>query len=141
MADLKAMVQSMYDGISNATDIHAMLDEHVTGDFTEHEEMPGIEAASGRETAAQQISTFQRAFSNLRFNVHDLIEEGDQVVARVSVTGTHTGELMGIPASGNDVDFKAIDIFKFRDGKISDHWGVTDSGTLMMQIGAMQPPG
>ena len=42
---------------------------------------------------------------------------------------------------GNDVDFKTIDIFKFRDGKISDHWGVTDSGTLMMQIGAMQPPG
>lgn len=141
MADLKAMVRSMYDGISNATDVHAMLDTHVTADFTEHEEMPGIEAVTSRETAAQQISAFQKAFSNLRFNVHDLLEDGDHVVARVSVTGTHTGEFMGLPATGNDVDFKTIDIFKFRDGKISDHWGVTDSGTLMMQIGAMQPPG
>jgi len=141
MADLKAMVQSMYDGISTASDVGAMLDEHVTEDFVEHEEMPGMPAASGRDQAEQQISMLQRAFSDLRFNVEDMIQEGTKVVARATVTGTHTGEFMGIPASGNKVDFKVIDIFDFRNDKISAHWGVTDSGAMMMQIGAMEPPG
>jgi len=48
---------------------------------------------------------------------------------------------MGIPASGNKTKVPTIDVFQFRDDKISDHWGVTDSGAMMMQIGAVEPPG
>ena len=141
MSDLKATVRSMYEGISSADDVGAMLNDHTTEDFVEHEEMPGFEGASGRERAAQQISMFRDAFSDLRFNVDDLVEEAGKVVARVTVTGTHTGEFMGIPASGNKIEVPTIDVFQFRDDKISDHWGVTDSGAMMMQIGAVEPPG
>jgi len=62
-------------------------------------------------------------------------------LALLTVTGTHTGEFMGIPASGNKTKVPTIDVFQFRDDKISDHWGVTDSGAMMMQIGAVEPPG
>jgi steroid delta-isomerase-like uncharacterized protein len=141
MADLKATVRSMYNGISGASDVSAMLDEHVTEDFVEHEEMAGIQAGTGRDLAEQQISMMQRAISDLRFNVDELVQEDNKVVARVTVTGTHTGEFMGIPASGNKLEFRAIDVFHFRGDKISDHWGVTDSAAMMMQMGAIEPPG
>jgi steroid delta-isomerase-like uncharacterized protein len=140
MGDLKAILQSLYDGISTTSDVGAMLDEHLTEDFVEHEEMPGTNA-SGRDLAVQQISMLKSAFSDLRFNIEDLVEEGNKIVARVIVTGTHTGEFMGIPASGNKVEVPTIDLFHFRDDKITDHWGVTDSAAMMIQIGAMEPPG
>lgn len=141
MADLKAKVRNMYKGLSSGSDVNAMLDEHVTEDFIEHEEMPGIKAGTGRDAAKEQISMMQKAISDLRFNVDELVQEDNKVVARVTLTGTHTGEFMGIPATGNKLEVKAIDVFHFRDGKISDHWGVTDSGAMMMQMGAIEPPG
>lgn len=142
MADNKAMVQSMYDAISGGGDVSAMLDEHVTTDFVEHEQIPGAPSGlSGRETARQGLETIQDAISGLRFNVEDLIEEGDRVVARLTITGTHSGEFMGIPASGNEIAVSAVDIFQMRDGKVAAHWGVTDSAAMLMQMGAMEPPG
>ncbi len=142
MADNKAMVQSMYDAISRGDDIDALLDEHVTADFVEHEELPGAPAeASGRQLAYQALTMLQNAFTDLRFNVEDMIEEGNRVVARLTVTGTHTGDFMGIPASGNAVAVGAVDIFQMRDGKVAAHWGVTDSAAMMMQMGAIEPPG
>ena len=141
MADTKAMLRGLYAGITSDADIGALVDEHVTHDFIEHEEMPGTVAASGRDQAVQSLSAMQGAFSDLRFNVEDIIAEGDKVVARLTITGTHTGEFMDIPASGNKIDVKVIDIFQLRDDRISAHWGVTDSAAMMMQIGALEPPG
>jgi predicted ester cyclase len=51
--------------------------------------------------------------------------------------GTHQGELLGVPASGKSVEFESIDIIRLEDGKVAEHWGVTDTMTLMQQIGAI----
>lgn len=105
-------------------------------DFVEHEETPGLEPTK------DGVKTFFRmylaAFPDLRMEPQDVIASGDKAVARVRATGTHDGELMGMPATGRAVDVQLIDIMRFReDGKVVEHWGVFDALTMMQQLGAV----
>jgi hypothetical protein len=67
------------------------------------------------------------AFPDLRMAVDDLITEGDKVVARTTMSGTHKGEFMGMDPSGKQFRASAIDAIRFADGKAVEHWGVTDA--------------
>ena len=67
------------------------------------------------------------AFPDWRMTVEDLIASGDKAVARVTVTGTHKGEFMGVPPAGTRVDVQLIDIMRFDGaGLVCEHWGVAD---------------
>ena len=67
-----------------------------------------------------------------------MIVEGNKVVARVRLTGTHHGEFLGVPATGKRVDVQLIDITRFgEDGLAHEHWGVTDALGMMQQLGAI----
>ncbi len=76
------------------------------------------------------------AFPDFRATVHELLQDGDKVVARVTFSGTHQGEFMGIPASGNHVEWSVIDIIEVRGDKAVAHWGVMDMAGAMAQMGA-----
>ena len=78
------------------------------------------------------------AFPDLRITTDDIIAEGDKVVARWTVTGTHQGELMGIPASGKQISFTGMTVHRFVDGKIAENWWSYDAMGMMQQITA--PP-
>jgi predicted ester cyclase len=81
------------------------------------------------------------AFPDMRMNVDDLVDGGSKTVARVTFTGTHQGDFIGVPASGKQVDTQLIDIMRFDDaGLVCEHWGVSDMLTLMQQIGAVPAP-
>jgi predicted ester cyclase len=84
---------------------------------------------------------FYAAFPDIHFRVDDLLAEGDLVAARVTVTGTHQGEFMGIPATGRSVEVDVMDFVSYRDGKGTAHWGVSDMVSLLQQLGVMPPPG
>jgi predicted ester cyclase len=66
-----------------------------------------------------------------------MIAEGDKVVTRNSVTGTHRGEYMGIPPTGKSVTYNEIFIFRFRNGRVAESWGVVDVLLQMRQLGAI----
>lgn len=70
----------------------------------------------------------------------DILVSGDKVVARVSATGTHRGEFMGMPASGRSVEVRLIDIIRFGDGLAREHWGIFDQMKMMQQLGAVPAP-
>jgi steroid delta-isomerase-like uncharacterized protein len=70
-----------------------------------------------------------------RTEIEDLIAEGDKVTARVRITGTHTGDFWGIPATGRRLDLMAIYIVRIADGKIVEHWGAEDSNIVIRQLG------
>jgi steroid delta-isomerase-like uncharacterized protein len=78
-----------------------------------------------------------RAFPDLHITVEDLIEEGDKVVGRNSITGTHQGEYMGIPPTGKTVTYNEIFIFRFDNGRIAETWGVVDVFLQMQQLGVI----
>jgi len=134
----KALMQHFIDEVVNGRNLDA-IDELLSEDFVEHEELPGLEP--GRNGVKQFFGMMEAAFPDLRFNVQHLLAEGDLVVAHSAVTGTHTGsDFMGIPASGKPVAVSVIDLVRFRDGVGVEHWGVADMATMLQQLGVMPPP-
>jgi steroid delta-isomerase-like uncharacterized protein len=76
------------------------------------------------------------SFPDLQMNVEDLVASEDKAVARVTATGTHQGEFIGVPATGKAVEMQLIDIMRFDDaGLVCEHWGVADLLSLMQQLG------
>ena len=67
--------------------------------------------------------------------IEDLIAEGDKVVARVRITGTHTGDFYGIPPTGKHIDISGIYIVRIADGKIMEHWGEENGSEVLRQLG------
>jgi steroid delta-isomerase-like uncharacterized protein len=137
MAD-KDILARMYDEAINGGNLD-LIDELLSDDFVEHEEFPGLDDT--RDSVKKLFGMAQGAFTNFRMEPTQFVSEGDLVVAWVRMKGTHTGEFMGIPASGNELDLELVDMVRVRDGKIVEHWGVSDSLAMMQQLGAApQPP-
>ncbi len=137
MSDHKALVQEMFAAIGAGRDVDSAIDKYMAEDFVEHEEVPGM--GNTRDTPRQLFKMMQAAFTDFHVDVHDVLQDGDKVVARISFVGTHTGEFMGVPASGNPVDFDAVDIVQIRDDQCVAHWGVLDMAGAMAQMGAGAP--
>jgi predicted ester cyclase len=78
-----------------------------------------------------------RTFLDPGVTVEDQIVAGDKVVERWSTVGTHEGEFMGIPATGNKVTVTGIDISRLEDGKVVEHWTEMDVMGMMQQLGAV----
>ena len=134
MSDHKVLVQDMFDSMTGNVDVDAMVDRFMAEDFVEHEAIPGMD--NTRDTPRQLFKMMLAAFPDFRATVHDLLQDGDKVVARVTFSGTHEGEFMGVPASGSPVEWSAIDILQFRDDKAVAHWGVMDLAAAIAQMGA-----
>jgi steroid delta-isomerase-like uncharacterized protein len=133
MTDHKALVQSLYDELVPGADLSEVIDRYFADDFVENEAFPGQD--NTRETPKQMFAMVFAAFPDFRATVHDIIQDGDKVAVRLTFGGTHQGEFMGVPASGNHAEFSVIDIHQFRGDTIVAHWGITDMAALMAQIG------
>ncbi len=132
--DHAATVRRMYD-LLNAGDVDGFGDR-LADDFIEHEELPGIPTT--KEGTKEFFRMYLAAFPDLRMDAEDVLSCGDKVVARTRATGTHQGELMGMPATGKAIDVQLIDIIRFGDdGLAVEHWGVFDTMTMMQQLGAV----
>ena len=113
--------------------------ELLADDFVEHEETPGLEPT--KDGVTQLFRMYRAAFPDLRMEPEDILVSGDKAVARVRATGTHQGELMGIPPTGRSVDIQLIDITRFGDdGRAIEHWGVSDTMAMMQQLGVAPGP-
>ncbi len=80
---------------------------------------------------------FMSAFPDMCVEVEDLITDGDRAAVRITLTGTHQGELMGIPASGKAISVQAMTILRFENDKCVERWSELDMVGLMTQIGAI----
>ncbi len=93
--------------------------------------------ATGAQKLKEVFGRLHRAFPDLHITVEDLIAEGDKVVARNTVTGTHQGEYMGLPTTGKSVTYKEIIIFRVAGGRIAETWGGVDVFSQLRQLGAI----
>lgn len=108
------------------------LEALVAPDFVEHEALWGIPAT--RAGLRQKYELLRTGFPDLRFDVEDLLMDEDKVVARVSVSGTHSGVFMGQPPTGQHFSVTSINIFRVRSGQIVEHWGVFDQMGMLAQL-------
>src|SRR3954462_3637674 len=95
-----------------------IVDELVADDFVEHEEFPGIEPT--KEGVRQFFGMFRAAFPDLNMEPHEVVAEDNLVTARVTFTGTHQGDFMGVPPSGKQIEVQAIDMLRIRDGQATE---------------------
>jgi steroid delta-isomerase-like uncharacterized protein len=112
-----------------------LLDKLFAEDYVDH-----TEGYRGVEAIKQQISAFRVAFPDLHITVEDTVEDGDRIATRTTVTGTQTGDLMGLPATGKTVSVCAVDIARFDGGKVLERWGGLDMCALMRQLGVIPEP-
>ncbi|MFC4591029.1 ester cyclase [Sphaerisporangium corydalis] len=94
--------------------------------------------ATGAAALKEVFTRLLRAFPDLHIAVEDMIVQGDKVVYRNTVTGTHQGEYMGVPPTGRSITYQEIFIFRFADGRIAETWGVVDLLSQMRQLGVIE---
>ena len=87
------------------------------------------------------LAGFVDAFPDLRLTVEDAVGEGDLVAQRVHFEGTHTGEFQGLPPTNRKVTFSGLELNRFVDGRVAEHWFQMDSLTLLQQLGLVVVPG
>ncbi|MGY6651716.1 ester cyclase [Amycolatopsis sp. TRM77291] len=115
--------------------IEKMIDEVVAPDVVFHAPVPM--ETTGAQALKQVWTVLLRAFPDLRVTAEDVLADGDKIVCRNTVTGTHEGEYRGMPATGKPVSYSEIFILRFAGGRVAEIWGVVDVLTQLRQLGAL----
>ncbi|WP_199510719.1 ester cyclase [Nucisporomicrobium flavum] len=110
-----------------------LVDRFVAEDYLNHNAF----VADGREANRQFWATFFAGLPDVTVTMEDLVISGDRVVGRFVYRGTHTGELMGFPATGKPVEMRTIDIWRVQDGMFVEHWDELNLMQVFQQIGAL----
>jgi len=111
------------------------LDEVYAPEVVNHDPVTG--EIQGRDEMRDYLAGYLEAFSDLRMTVVDQVAEGDKVVSRWRAEGTHDGELLGIPPSGNRISVEGVTTDRFEGGQIIEAWDLADFLGLMQQVGAV----
>ncbi len=107
---------------------------HIAPEFRRHD--PGLPfEVVGPQGVKQLADALLPGIPDMTLPIEDVIAEGEKVLVRLRVQGTHGGELMGIPATGRRIDIGVLDLFQFRGGMLVEHWALLDNLGLLRQLG------
>jgi steroid delta-isomerase-like uncharacterized protein len=135
MAENAELIKRFYDEVIGGGNL-SLIDELASDDIVDHEEgFPG--QPQGKEVVKFFVNALRQAFPDIKATVDVTLDQGELAAGRAIMRGTHQGEFMGVPASNKSVEVETIDIIRVEDGKVAEHWGVTDTMGLMQQIGAI----
>jgi steroid delta-isomerase-like uncharacterized protein len=96
---------------------------------------------SGVDNLVPVLDGFISALTDIQSEVQDVVASDDLVALRLLVNATHTGNLVGVPATGRSVRWDAVDIYRVNDdGKISEQWAFEDMAAILSQVGAVSLP-
>ena len=130
-AEYKDLVQRYYEALWNRWDI-ALADDLLTESVTFRGSL-GV-SVQGLAGFKEYVRTVRRAFPDFQNRIEELIAEGDRVVARLTYTGTHRGELFGIGPTGRRVSYVGVALFRVVDGRIAEGWVLGDVHGLVQQL-------
>ena len=125
----------LYEEVINNNNLDAM-DELYGSGYINHAAPFGL--AKDMEGLRILFKMFIDAFPDQYIVADDIMIDGNKIIARWTLTATHTGTFMGAPATGRKVIMTGIDIERIEKGKIAEHWGGEDMLGLLQQIGAVQ---
>jgi steroid delta-isomerase-like uncharacterized protein len=134
----KRHIREWFDALNRGTGLE-VVDDTYAADYVLHD--PSLpEPVRGVEGIRAFMSAVVAAFPDAHYTVEDLIAEGDRVVHRCSVRGTHRGDFLGVPPTGNQVAVPFIIVSRFEGDKIAEEWQMLDSLGLMRQLGVIPSP-
>ena len=134
----KDLVRRFYEEVWNKGNL-TVADELMATDVVDHTAAPGL--PPGLEGHKQLVIMFRTPFPDLDSTIEDQVAEGDTVVSRLIVRGTHKGEFFGVPPTGKQFTITSIDLDRIANGKIVEHWSIADQLGLMQQLGVIPPMG
>ncbi len=112
-----------------------LIDTLVHADYHNHTAEPG--QGKDREGVRATMAAMHAAFSDLTVRVLHCVGNGDLVATHKTFRARHTGPWFGVPPSGNQVEFRVMDLVRYRDGQMAEHWAVADALSLLRQTGAL----
>lgn len=133
----KAVIRRFVEEIPNLGNV-ALTEELVTEDFVLH--FPNLPPIEGAEEFNEIPTAIRTAFPDLVETIEDLVAEGDRVVERFTLRGTHLGEFMGVAPTGKPVSWTAIAIYRLKGGRIAECWLEANLEGLLLQMGVVSAP-
>jgi len=131
----KALIRRLAQALNTRN--WAMLDELLAPNFVNHNASPGEKP--GREGHKEAAISIINAFPDIKFTIEDMIAEGDKVVVRLTFSGTHRSQFMGIPPTNKRATVQEIAIVRIVNGKIAEEWTNSDSLGMLQQLGLIPP--
>ncbi len=132
----KILIERYFNDIWNNRNLN-LLDEIISQDYINHS--PSIpNPQPGPKGLKPIIEEMFTGFPDLHYDILDLIITEDKVASRLNVTGTHKQKLWGIEAAGKQFNVSQINIERIKDGKIIEHWRLTDELSFMKQLGVIE---
>jgi predicted SnoaL-like aldol condensation-catalyzing enzyme len=110
----------------------ATFDQLVDSKFINRTASPPSNGPEGMWNTFSKI--LRPAFAGLKVEIYDQISEDDKVTTRKAILGTHTGELMGIPATNKKIKIDVIDIVRLENGKYVEHWGLNTLQNVIAEL-------
>lgn len=130
----KRIILEFYDEVFCRHNLDRVA-RYMQPDYRQH----NPDAAQGIEGFLEFHRGFFAAMPDVRSTINMMVAEGDLVFVYSTYTGTHTGEgFLGHAPTGNRICFDVVDMFRFRDGKLCEHWDVADTRALFTQVGAIK---
>jgi steroid delta-isomerase-like uncharacterized protein len=126
---LKRIISELNKGNLN------VIDELFAEDFVDRYPAPG--ETPNKEGFKEYQAGIPKSFPDMHVSLEDIIGEGDKVAYRVTIQGTDTGGSMGMPPTGKEVNFAAIGILRFANGKVVERWTIFDSMAPLHQLGLL----
>jgi steroid delta-isomerase-like uncharacterized protein len=134
----KAIVRRCIEEAFNKGNTNAM-DEFFAPNVVPHPLPPAV--PHDRLGLKRFFTILLAAFPDYCLTIEDMVAEGDKVVIRSTISGTHKGEFMGIASTGKQVTWAGIEIWRIEGGKVVEIWGQVDQLGMMQQLGVTPPPG
>ena len=132
--DLKAVARRTLEEIlpnGDVAGLRAVMHPEVVNHGTPPDMPPGLDGL------IQGMRWLNGGFSERRFEIHQVVTEGDTVVVHCTFHGRHTGQFMGLAPTNQPVALRQVHIVRFQDGKVVEHWAVRDDLGLGRQLGAI----
>ena len=129
----KTIVRRFYEEVMNQGNVD-LLDEIMVADFIDHGETL-FGSPRGRDPLKQGVIVTRSIFPDLTVQLHDVIASGDMVGVRGTMRCTQQGEFLGVPATGNELSWSGLAMFRIVDGKIAERWFNSDSLSIVQQLG------
>src|SRR5947199_5543914 len=130
----KSVSRRLVDDIPNLGNV-ALTEELVTEKFALH--FPNLSPIEGGEEFNEIPTAVRTAFPDLVETIEELVAEGDLVVERFTLRGTHLGDFMGVPPTGKPVSWTAMAVYRLEDGRIAECWVEANLLSLALQTGAI----
>ena len=128
------VVRRNVEAVQNDGDF-SVFDEIFADDFTDHTPQRGVTA--DKDGVRALYTGLRAAFGDFRADIHWQTVDGDRVTTFKTYGGIHHAPFLGVPATGRAVSFDTIDVFRVRDGRLTDHWGIADLVGVLIQLGRL----